>query len=260
MKFLVTSRIWIFIFLLALFIDSAKCKSLHSRSVNLRDDVLSFTKNSALIICADNKETPLVPAGQHVAIFLSYIVFGASIALYLPIILDLVRAKNADYLSMETWVMSFASFSLALIYPLKKKNALISYIELLALHIQSYIILGIVCAYKQKMREFLCFSSVFALVVFGIFSTHIPPSILSIIQLLRLALDGYSLVPQITKNFSNQLFSYNELTAVMSATGNGMRIFTTLQLVKDPLVLSGYIIGLVSNLILLLQFFLYKKV
>jgi hypothetical protein len=92
-----------------------------------------------------------------------------------------------------------------------------------------------------------------------LFTRELSPSLLSSIQIFRVAIDGYSLLPQILMNFKNKAFSYNELTATMSSAGNAIRVFTTLQLVQDPLMLVGYIIGLLSNLVLLAQFFWYGK-
>lgn len=179
--------------------------------------------------------------------------------MYLPIILDLVKRKSSDGVSISTWITNVASFSLALIYPIKKKFALTTYIEIIALHIQSFIILGLICFYERKVNEFLIGSGLFALAMGLLFSLDMSVSLLSSLQILRLGLDGYSLIPQILMNFKNGLFSYNEITALMSGIGNAMRIFTTLQLVKDPLVLAGYVTGFVSNAILLIQFFLYGR-
>jgi hypothetical protein len=45
----------------------------------------------------------------------------------------------------------------------------------------------------------------------------------------------------------------------MSMGGNLIRIFTTIQLTKDPLVMSGYCLGFATNLILLSQVIFYNS-
>ena len=86
-------------------------------------------------------------------------------------------------------------------------------------------------------------------------------SILLIIQIIRILLDSFSLLPQIYLNFKYHIFQYNEYTAFMSSISNGLRIFTTLQLVKDPFMfIIIYILGITSNIILLFQFLFYGKI
>ena len=51
--------------------------------------------------------------------------------------------------------------------------------------------------------------------------------------------------------------SWSPITSFMSMGGNLIRIFTTIQLTKDPLVLSGYMLGFTTNLILFSQVLYY---
>ncbi len=75
--------------------------------------------------------------------------------------------------------------------------------------------------------------------------------------MLRVSIDTFTLLPQILLNFSAKSFRYSLITLSMSIIGNLMRVFTTVQLVKDNLVLSGYLFGLLNAFVLLLQFFMY---
>ena len=197
---------------------------------------------------------------QHkIAIFLGYVMGSIAIALYLPIIVNILRIKSVEGISVATWISSLASFSLALIYPIKKKFALSTYVELIALHLQSFFIVGLICVYKNLLKEFFIGSFAFISCVSILIISPISPRLLSSIQIVRLILDGYSLLPQIILNFKTKSFKYSEITALLSAFGNGLRVITTLELVKDPLILTGYVIGLLSNIILLSQFIYFKK-
>jgi hypothetical protein len=45
----------------------------------------------------------------------------------------------------------------------------------------------------------------------------------------------------------------------MSMAGNLIRIFTTMQLTQDLLVMSGNLLGLLTNAILLFQIWIYRS-
>lgn len=194
------------------------------------------------------------PEKNLIANVFGYILGSVALVMYLPIMLDMVAKKSASGVSVETWSMNVVSFTLALIYPIKKKFPLSTFIEVLALHLQSCITLGLICFYNKTMIKLFIVSIIFASTAVLLFIQNMPPTILSSLQIFRLFLDAYSLIPQILMNFRNRSFSYSVITATIGAFGNSIRIFTTMQLVKDPLVLSGYVIGLLSNLVLLFQY------
>jgi mannose-P-dolichol utilization defect 1 len=197
------------------------------------------------------------PKKNVIANVLGYLLGSVALVMYLPIMLDMIAKKSASGVSVETWSMNVVSFTLAMFYPIKKKFPLSTFIEVLALHLQSCVILGLVCFYNKKTIEFFIGSIIFASAAGLLFIQEVSSKILDLLQIFRLILDASSLMPQILMNFRNRSFSYSVITATIGAFGNSIRIFTTMQLVKDPLVLSGYIIGLLSNLILLFQYFLF---
>ena len=196
---------------------------------------------------------------SRIASIFGYVIGAGSLSLYLPILLDMVRRGNAEGMAIQTWISSFSSMTLALVYPLKKGFALSTYIEILALQCQSLVILGTICFYKGLLKEFALGTAMVALLLTSLLRAELPKNILSSIQITRVCLDTFTLIPQILLNFSTRSFRYSEITACLSFTGNAMRIFTTLQLVKDPLVLIGYIMGLTNNIVLLLQFYFFGK-
>ena len=196
--------------------------------------------------------------GRSVANTLGYIMGAYAFFLYVPIIRDILQ-RGAEGVSLQTWTVNVASFSLALIYPIKKGYALSTFVEVLGLQLQSLLILGLAALSAGKLGAFLAGVGILAAAMGVVLRMELSPRLLSSIQLVRLALDGYSLLPQICLNFRNGAFSYNAVTASASLVGNGIRIFTTLTLVKDPLVLAGYVVGLASNLVLLLQYIWFRK-
>ena len=190
---------------------------------------------------------------------LGYLMGTASLGLYVPIIAGILQRGNADGVSIQTWMATVLGFSLALIYPVKMKYPLSSYFELVNLVVQSVVILGLVCFHRSLLLEFVGGLGILGVVAGLFFTRDLSPKLLSGIQMVRLALDSYSLLPQIFLNLNKGSFSYSALTASMGTGGNLIRVYTTLVLTKDPLLLAGYVIGAASNIILLIQYGLYRS-
>ena len=88
---------------------------------------------------------------------------------------------------------------------------------------------------------------------------HTAHQILSAIQIVALVVCNYACIPQIMLTFRTKRASWSPVTAVMSMTGNIVRVFTTLQLTGDKLMLGGNLVGLVNNLVLLTQCLMYRE-
>lgn len=81
-------------------------------------------------------------AGTIVAKALGYVIGAGSLAVYLPILLSLLKKKSADGFSVATWVFNLLGITLAVIYPLKKGFPMSTFVELVLLVVQSTGILG----------------------------------------------------------------------------------------------------------------------
>lgn len=219
-----------------------------------------YNRNNSIIGKKHDNENRYSKLLNKLADLIGYLVGLFAIFLYFPIIIDLINKKNSYGYSIITWLTNIISYTLAITYSIKKNYKISVYIDIIALYIQSIIIFGLISYYNHKINQFFIIVSIlisFQLVMTKL--TTISSSILFIIQIIRIILDSFSLLPQIYLNFKNHIFQYNEYTAFMSSLTNGLRIFTTLQLVKDPFMLIIiYILGLTSNIILLLQFLLYR--
>ena len=202
-------------------------------------------------------DSGIVSGKSTLATAFGYIIGAGSLTLYLPILVDIVKKGNTKGVAIQTWIANAASFSLALIYPIKKRFALSTYVELLALAVQSVIILATICVYNGYVKEFAAAASLVSALMFVIFTKEIPEKVLSSVQVCRVTIDTFTLLPQILLNFNAKSFRYSLLTLGMSIIGNLMRVFTTMQLVKDNLVMAGYLFGLLNAFILLMQYFVY---
>ena len=86
----------------------------------------------------------------------------------------------------------------------------------------------------------------------------LPPWALSTLQLAATISVTGALIPQLLLNARRRSSGgWSPLTAGLSAAGNAVRIFTTLQLTQDPLLLGGFVAGFAVNAALLAQIYVY---
>ena len=86
----------------------------------------------------------------------------------------------------------------------------------------------------------------------------LPPHALSALQLVATVSVTGALLPQLALNARRRSSGgWSPLTAGLSTAGNALRVFTTLQLTHDALLLAGFVAGLVVNAALLTQILVY---
>ena len=88
--------------------------------------------------------TVVAPAtiGTIVAKALGYVIGVGSLAVYLPIVVSLLKKQSSDGFSVATWVFNLMGITLAVLYPLKKGFPMSTFVELLIMVVQSTGILG----------------------------------------------------------------------------------------------------------------------
>ena len=90
------------------------------------------------------------------------------------------------------------------------------------------------------------------------FLRGLPAWALSALQLTATISVTGALIPQLLLNARRRSSGgWSPLTAGLSAAGNAVRIFTTLQLTQDPLLLGGFVAGFAVNAALLAQIYVY---
>ena len=212
-----------------------------------------ITHESSISFIASDRSSNLV------ANALGYLMGLGSIALYSPIIIDLLKKKSADGYSTQTWIFSIFGLLCSILYPFKKGFPISTYLELIAVSIQNVGILGLVSLYKGKLREYFVAMMLATTAVYFTFTATISSEILSYILTLSIISCNYALIPQIYLTFQTKKPTWNPITSFLSMSGCLVRIFTTVQLTQDKLTLVGYIVGFLQNLTILLQFFFYRN-
>lgn len=197
-------------------------------------------------------------SGDVAAKILGYTMGAGSLMLYSPIILKLLNTKTADGFSHETWLFNLIGLTAAVVYPFKKGFPMSTYVEILILCIQSFGILGLLCSYKGLLGEYTVGMGVYLATTISLLAFDLPATILGLLQWIAILVCNYAQIPQILLTYRTKKASWSPITAIMSMVGNTVRVFTTLQLTGDKLVLSGNLMGLLCNLTLLTQCWLYR--
>lgn len=190
---------------------------------------------------------------------LGYIMGIGSMLLYSPILMKLLKNGSAEGFSVVTWISNVVGCTLAMAYPMKKGFPISTYLELVSATLQSIGILALLCFYEGKIKEFSIGLSVLS-IFFLIFQklSNLPAHLLGFVQIAASLIANYANIPQIILTFQTKKASWSGITAFLSVAGCLVRIFTTVQLTKDPFVIAGYMLGIVTNGLLLAQVIMYR--
>jgi mannose-P-dolichol utilization defect protein 1 len=190
---------------------------------------------------------------------LGYMIGIGAMALYSPIIIKLLKTKDSKGYSIQTWIFSIFGIGTQILYQYKKGFHISTYVELLITVVQSIGILGLISKFNGKAVEYVTGMTAAAALAAFLFTAKIPAQVLSAMQITSIFACNYALIPQILLSFKTKKATWSWITSGLSLTGCLLRIFTTLTLTKDPLVLTGFTIGAINNFSLLVQIYLYRN-
>lgn len=191
---------------------------------------------------------------EVVAKVLGYCMGLGALALYFPVILKLRREESADGMSLQTWVFNILGFTVGCLYPLKKGFPFSTYVDGVVLTTESLVVMGLVCHYRGLMRQCVIGMVAYLLSIFLVITyLQVPEGLLTAMQIASITMCNYANVPQIIDQFRAGKASWSWITAAMSTTGNGIKIFATKTLSGDPIIVGGHFVGFVTNAILLAQ-------
>jgi mannose-P-dolichol utilization defect protein 1 len=143
-------------------------------------------------------------------------------------------------------------------YPYRKGFPISTYIENVALVAQASVILALICIYNNMLVELAAVLLAFSAGSYFLFLGPFPPQLIPMIQILSTISCNYALFPQIYMTWKEKKAKWSAFSALLASGGNLIRVFTTLQLTKDPIILCGHILGFITNSILLLQTYIYR--
>ena len=186
-----------------------------------------------------------------------YLMTAGSLILYSPIIYRILSTGETGGLSLATWCLFFLGSAAALVYPLRMRFPPTSFSEYGALTAQSLFISGLIIRLEGSggvpiAVVGMALAAVGAL--FGWLITSAPMWTSKVAQTVATTLTTFSLLPQVSSNFrAHTSGGWSPISAFLSTGGNALRIFTTLTVTKDPLLLTSFLVGTTLNSILFFQ-------
>lgn len=170
---------------------------------------------------------------------------------------DPVRCRSVDGLSLTSFVSEVAAYTISVAYNLRFQYAFSTWGDTLMTMGQHLVIIGLIFHYNTSIKKGLKAGMILAFVASCIFlfSGACSTGTLKALQascMALLALGGR--LPQIILNVRRG--NSGELSIMstgLSAAGNLARVFTTITLVGDPIILATATSQLVLNTILLYQ-------
>ena len=208
------------------------------------------------LIAADTPAAAAPPStlADTVALVLGFCMMAGAMLVYSPMIVQVVTKKSGDGLSRTAWAMSVVGFGGALCYQLSKGYPISTFGELIALTAQSMVLFGLMQYFDHDVGlPSLAGGLVAFLGVLYVLVTRAPQALLQVLQAISGMMLSLAIIPQIALNFRTGTCGWSMYSALLSTMGNAIRVFTTLQVTKDKLVLVGFMGGMTLNLILLTQ-------
>lgn len=187
------------------------------------------------------------------------IVLGGSIV-KVPQILNIVKNKSAQGLSLTSYLLDTLSCFINLSYNLRQGNPFSTFGEILFIAIQNVIITSLIINFTGLSKaKLVAFIAVYAGLFYCLNSADIVPQVaMSSLFAATIPISLTARIPQIYTNFKNK--STGQLavfTVVNYFVGSAARVFTTMTELDDPIMLYGGLLATTLNGILVLQVIMY---
>lgn len=194
-----------------------------------------------------------------VARTLGYVMAIGAMVVYTPLLIKIFKQGNSYGFSTTTWVFNVIGLTLSIAYPMKMGFPFSTYMELVSAAVQSVAILGLLSSYNNVLLEYSMGIGILATLFIAFCRIkNLPQSYLNGIQIGACIAANYASIPQIFLTFRSGKATWSWISASMSLAGCVIRIFTTMRLTRDKLIILGYLIGVVTNIILLLQIIIFR--
>jgi mannose-P-dolichol utilization defect protein 1 len=200
-----------------------------------------------------------IPLNQLSSV-VGYSVIGTSSVYKVPQITRIFKKKSVKGLSKTMFGMETVAGTLSLAFCTKSKFPFSTYGEGTFILAQNIAILYGLALYGKKNHVFsFIIITIIGTISFFLLNTIIPLKIVSMCQILSIAIVNIARLPQIRLNYKQR--NTGELapsTLIIQMCGNIARVFTTIIQVKDTLVLLSALLGTLFCGILVIQYFLYR--
>jgi len=162
-------------------------------------------------------------------------------------------------------VLELLAYTVTVAYNLRKGYPVLTFGETALLTVQDFVIVLLIFAFgnagpaSRRPLLVLAFPVIYAVIVYALSDAAVVTAeLLELLQTATIPVVTASRIPQIYSNYKNGSTGNLSAVAVFAyLLGSCTRIFTTLQEVNDPVILTGFVVGAVANLVLALQMIYY---
>eukprot|EP01102_Stenamoeba_stenopodia_P019658 TRINITY_DN7473_c0_g1_i1.p1 TRINITY_DN7473_c0_g1~~TRINITY_DN7473_c0_g1_i1.p1 ORF type:complete len:269 (-),score=77.08 TRINITY_DN7473_c0_g1_i1:194-907(-) len=202
------------------------------------------------------------PLDVVISKLLGYAIIAGSLMLKLPQIAIILRTKDVKQVSKTMFYLEVTCYTIAVAYAFHNNFPFNTYGETVFILIQDFIIVFLLHHYSNSLNGvFFASAAGYAAVCYAFYTGLVPDTVLTQLQALVVPLSVSSRVPQIISNFKTKnTGSLSFISFFLTFAGALARVFTTLKLVSDTIVLVGYILSCVLNGLITLQIVYYSYV
>lgn len=189
---------------------------------------------------------------------LSLLIIAGAFFLKVPQILALLKARSSKGLTFTMFGSETFIFCVAAAYGMRMGFPASTYFENWVILAQTVVIVALMFHYKGQQAAAAVFVVAVALFL-GALLWVAPLSIVSLLFSSIIPILIYGRAPQIYSNYRNKDTGALSLLSLALSFGGGLaRIFTTLKEAPSTLNVVGLVIGVLLNLILILQILAYR--
>ena len=194
-------------------------------------------------------------AAEVAARGLGWVVVGGSVLRSAPQLLRILRHRSAEGVALSSFVAEFFAFTVTAAYNMRRGFPFSTYGEIWFCWAQTIALVGCVMHFQRTPRVRAA-ALALALAAWASMLLGGAVPLAAVVALQAAAPVGVALgrVPQIALNVRNGHTGQLSLgMCALNAVGTGIRIFTTLTLTGDLLLLAGYVLVFAVNGVLVAQ-------
>lgn len=192
---------------------------------------------------------------------LGYCIVAGSTTVKIPQIMKILEHKSIRGLSMAAFELEVIGYTISLAYCLHKGLPFSAFGEYAFLLVQALILVAVIYYYSQpvgtaRWMRALLYCGLAPTILAG----KIDPMLFEALYASQHAVFLCARIPQIWKNFSNKgTGELSFITCFMNFGGSMVRVFTSIQEKAPSTVVTGSVLGAITNGILLSQIIMYRK-
>mmetsp|Transcript_9960 Transcript_9960/g.30388 ORF Transcript_9960/g.30388 Transcript_9960/m.30388 type:complete len:210 (+) Transcript_9960:316-945(+) len=176
-----------------------------------------------------------------------------------PQIFAILNNRSAAGISVNGYLIETLGYCYNLAFAYRMAYPLTAYGEYFLILLQNLIVIALMFYYNKKPNMGFGVVCLFSSLTIFMSSEQFPMSTLRYLTALNSVLAVASRLPQVVKNVRDgSVGTLSLLTCAGLAFGSLVRIYTTLQDVKEFTILSGFIVSCSFNMIILAQVIYYR--